>query len=155
MKNKTFLWLIPFALSVLIGLLNPCGGIVSVISVLLSMPVLVSMEKSIFKDAKCVQEIYQTDKVVALELFTNNWMMTAFTFVMVNVVMNIVLFYSCYLSITSNSTMPIIGIINPPILNGNLGLICILFVGSLLFHIVGTVMIFVEGNRIKDQYVPA
>lgn len=141
---------IPLILSILCGILNPYGGPLGVIATTFGMLLLFFMEKSIKKDIHRMKESKQDNGAVIVGLIVSNWLMTAFAFLMMNIVTNIFLFYVCNVSITVSGNAPLYGGIQ--IFADNINICYLLFVLNVLFHVIGTIMIFIKGNSLRKSF---
>ncbi len=150
-KDRKMLWTIPFVLAILCGVINPYGGLVGVISLVFGFLLVYFLQKNICSETKKLRS-KDVDKEVYMGLLVSNWVMTAFAFLMMNIVMNILIAYLCNLSMKTTGTAPVLSCSFADFFVGNWNVCYLLFIGNALFHIIGTIMVFVEGNRMKKVY---
>lgn len=149
-KDNNVIWAIPFALAIICGLLNPYGGPFGVVTPIFSLLLLYFMQKSIIKEVKRVKTENDADGKEIIRLFTSNWVMVAFAFLMVNIVINIFISYLIKLSITFAENVPLFGGVSQLADKPN---ICyLLFVGNMLFHSIGTLLIFMQCGKIRKNF---
>lgn len=150
-KDRKMLWTIPFVLAILCGIVNPYGGLVGVISLVFGFLLVYFLQKNICSEIKKLRS-KDTDKEVYMGLLVSNWVMTAFAFLMMNIVINILIAYLCNLSVKTTGTAPVLSYSFADFFVGNWNVCYLLFIGNALFHIIGTILVFIEGNRMKKVY---
>ena len=149
---KSYVWCIPFSIAIICGILNPCGGLVSIVAIVMSMCLLLFLQRDIGREIKYLHNKYGTSQDVAGDLSVSSWVMTAFTFAVLNLLINLTTFWFCYTKIVETNTLPDIGFTAQLFNTYQWDISCVLFILTVLFHIFGTVLIFVEGHKIKKQY---
>ena len=151
----SYFWTIPFLLSIVAGLLNPYGGIIGVMIPIFAFVLLLIIQKSIVQDAKRIEQKYKSDGKVVFGLLLNNWMATAFSFLILNSVFHFFLFYMCNMYVNMGDSVPMFSYAIHDIFISNWNLIYFLFFANVFFHIIGTIMIFINGNHIKKKLHPS
>ena len=146
-RGNIMLLYIPFILSILCGIFNPYAGPLGIVATIFGMLLIFFMEKSIKKEILKMKANKDDKAKVITELLVNNWIMTAFAFLMMNVVINIFLFYLCNLSLSISGNAPIYGGIT--IFADNINICYLLFVLTVIFNAIGTIIVFVKGNKLK------
>ena len=150
-KDRKMLWTIPFVLAIFCGVVNPYGGLVGIISLVFGFLLVYFLQKNICSEMKKLRS-KDVDKEVYMGLLVSNWVMTAFAFLMMNIVMNILIAYLCNLSIKTTGTAPVLSYSFADFFVGNWNVCYLLFIGNAFFHIIGTILVFVEGSRMKKAY---
>ena len=153
MKLKSYLWTIPFCLSIVCGILNPCGGLISIITVVLSLGLLIFLQNDIDRETKAINRQYGTCEEVASDLSVASWIMTSFTFAVLNALVNVSTIWFCYQNMSNDGVLPKIGFTTHLFNTHQWTISCILFILTIVFHIGGTIMVFIKGAEIKKQYI--
>jgi hypothetical protein len=155
MKEKvrlSYFWIIPLLLSIVAGLLNPYSGMVGVIVPIFAFMLLFMTQKSIVQDTKKIEKKYKADSNVVFALLLNNWMATAFSFLVLNGVINLFFLYVYNMYVGIGETAPMLSYAIHDVFVSNWKLVCSLFVANVFFHIIGTIMIFIDGNNMKKKF---